>query len=121
MRQREFEKIIANYQDIMQSQVERIEQLKKHNEELKGQLEALQQSQTISHPSELALEGIARFRGEALLLLRTLDELYPHAHNGIQTPEDDYYLELARLSKPSAATMPDDQLAELIKAIGGVE
>ncbi len=117
MRQRDCEKIIANYQDVMETQVERIEQLKRENQRLSLQLS--QKPDEVK--TALDVEAIVRLKTEALLFLRTLDELCPTMPEGLNLPQNDYYLELSRLTKPTAATMSDRELDLLIEQIGGIE
>ncbi len=116
MRQRDYQRIIANYQDVMESQIARIEALKQDNEQLQAKLDNRGEE-----VGQLATQAISRIKSETLLFLRTLDQLYPNISGDVQLAENDYYLELARLTKPTAATMPTEELETLIRDIGGIE
>ncbi len=110
----------------MDSQVKRIEALKSENIRLKEEIKNLKEKPPES-PENIVNESLIRLKQEILLALRTLDKFSPKLQDVVQLPENDYYLELARLhaKEHTAASfsniMDEKEVDSMIAYIGGID
>lgn len=123
MRKSNLQKVLEDNIRVMTDQRERINALVEENASLKSRLKS--SSDNLGLSSEV-FSRLSDFKRALLSVLVALDDGFPELRR-LHAVEEDYYLELSRLSGISSAIDADDgrmpigELDALIAEIGGVE